>query len=123
VARIIGTTPDECDWALTSPGVRNETLVEFVTGDRAALPVPLLDATLAAYCYDDPKQPPVMTAAAEAVDPANGRFKVSWSETDVAALLGDQEHWFGSWSLELLESGETVPIAIARGRLSIERKG
>jgi hypothetical protein len=120
VARISCTSPHILDWCLTAPDVRNEAVVEFLAGGD---PWPLTGAVLTAEGRADVSDvAPAITAVVTEIDITDGLFNVEWPAAQVEALLGSSDYWEGVWWMRLLEAGETLPVEVVSGVLSIKRR-
>lgn len=63
---------------------------------------------------------PALVATVTPLDPAAGRFEISWDGEEVRTLLGTETTWQGVWDLQVLEVGQTLAETVAAGSLSCE---
>jgi hypothetical protein len=60
-----------------------------------------------------------LTATVTAVDEATGQWLLEWDGDEVRSTLGGLASWEGFWDLQVLESGQTYPITLLRGSVTI----
>lgn len=57
----------------------------------------------------------VFEATIDEVDASVGKWTMEWNGEDVRTAIGQGESWNGVWDLQVIESGQTLPITLVRG--------
>lgn len=109
---MIDSGPMTLDWSVYV-GDSNEELFEFLTD---GVPWDLTGAVVTAQARVTAPDPAIaVTATVAPVDPTIGTYHVSWDGEALRTLLAGAETWKGTWDLQVLEAGKTLPRTLLRG--------
>lgn len=107
--------PSPLDWKVYA-GDRNLVSFSFTAGTE---PWVLTGAQLAAQArVSSVDENVALTATIIETDPANGQYDIAWDGDAVAVLLAGADSWKGVWDLQVLESGELLPVTLLRGKFT-----
>ena len=114
---VIDVGPAKMDLLRIRAGDRNQFNVTLTDSNG---PVDLTNKTIEAQARVTPIDSAIaISAAISIIDPAAGKFEMSWPGDEVRTALAGAATWDGVWDLQIQDTGED-PVTLVAGIFTIE---